>query len=143
VHFETRELPVYELVVAKGGPKLKPAEVIAPNQHTAIARFTMPSNGPSAQKMEMTQKSETMDQLAASLGSLAKDIGERTIVNKTVLDGQYAFTLSWTNQAAAAPENDAPSIFTALEEQLGLKLVPGKDPVEVVMIDSIERPTEN
>ncbi len=143
LHFETRELPVYELVVAKGGPKLKPAEVIAPNQHAPVVRFTIPDNGASAQKMEMTQKSETLDQLAVGLPNLAKDIGERTIVNKTGLDGKYAFTLSWTNQAAAAPENDAPSIFTALEEQLGLKLVPGREQVEVVVIDSIERPTEN
>jgi len=73
------------------------------------------------------------------------------IVNKTGLDGPYDFTLRWMPQQTAdapsaengAAEMDAPSIFTALDEQLGLKLVPAKGMVEVVVIDSIERPSGN
>ncbi len=75
----------------------------------------------------------------------------RTVVNRTGLKGQYDFTLKWANQQTAnapsagstAAESDAPSIFTALEEQLGLKLVPAKGMVEVVVIDHVEMPSEN
>ena len=63
---------------------------------------------------------------------------------------EHIANVKWTNQQtvspsadSAAPDSNAPSIFTALEEQLGLKLVPAKGMVEVVVIDSIERPTEN
>ncbi len=102
---------------------------------------------------EMTAKDVRMDSVAESLQEVVDDLGGRTIVNRTGLKGQYDFTLKWTSQQTAsapaanadstATESDAPSIFTALEEQLGLKLVPAKGMVEVVVIDSIERPSAN
>jgi uncharacterized protein (TIGR03435 family) len=78
-------------------------------------------------------------------------LGDRPIVNKTGLTSTYNLTLNWAPSqppgpptAGAAPEpDDSASIFTALQEQLGLKLVPAKDPVEVIVIDSIEKPSEN
>ncbi len=169
VHFEMRELPVYELVVAKGGPKqltksavadpnAPPAPVALPAGVTVINygdRYgrdgsLFVSRGAQGAQL-MTTKGMPMDNVARAIETMADDAGGRTIVNKTGLDGQYDFTLNWTTQQGASapgaesalPENEAPSIFTALEEQLGLKLVPAKGMVEVVVIDGIERPTEN
>jgi len=175
VHFEMRELPVYALVVAKGGSKVKPTD---PNAALAPLYFPSPggakpadSNAPPVRRymntfgpnhrlvvtgdgrsvLEMTTSGVAMDNVAQSLEEVVDDLGGRTIVNKTGLDGQYDFTLKWAPQQtaeapsadSAAAESDAPSIFTALEEQLGLKLVPAKGMVEVIVIDSIERPSEN
>lgn len=74
------------------------------------------------------------------------ETGGRPIIDKTGLTGSYDFTLKWTqDQTPDASESQTgdPSLFTALEEQLGLKLVPVKGPVEVVVIDSIQRPSPN
>jgi uncharacterized protein (TIGR03435 family) len=78
-------------------------------------------------------------------------LGDRQIVNKTGLTGKYNLTLNWLPDSPAqrgpgseiaAPEGQ-PSIFTALQEQLGLRLVPTKAPIEVLVIDSIDPPTPN
>jgi bla regulator protein blaR1 len=160
VHFEMREMPVYELVVAKGGAKAKlttpdPNALAYPNGANYANTFG-PHSGLGVTRgaqavREMTAKDVSMDNVAKSFQEAVEDLGGRTIVNKTGLDGRYDFTLKWTNQqTASAPGADsaetdsgAPSIFTALEEQLGLKLVPAKGMVEVVVIDHIERPSEN
>jgi uncharacterized protein (TIGR03435 family) len=91
---------------------------------------------------------------------LSQQLG-RTVIDKTGLTGNYDFTLQWTpdeNQGgglkgpeggpssadgAAPPESSGPSIFTALEEQLGLKLESQKGPVEIVVIDHVEKPSQN
>lgn len=160
VHFVMREMPVYELVVAKGGGKAKlttpdPNALPAPKGANYVNTFG-PHSGLGVTRgaqgvLEMTAKDVFMDNVAQSFQEAVDDLGGRTIVNKTGLDGRYDFTLKWTNQQtasapgadSAAAESEAPSIFTALEEQLGLKLVPAKGMVEVVVIDSIERPSEN
>ena len=65
-------------------------------------------------------------------------------MDKTHLTGKYDFTLTYVPAAkAASDETGGPSVFTAVEEQLGLKLVPGKAPMDVLVIDSIERPAAN
>ncbi len=76
---------------------------------------------------------------------------DRPLVNNTGLTGKYDFTLKWTPQRPVLPGTDGvvpstdawPSLDTALEEQLGLKLLSTKGPVEVIVIDSVERPSEN
>jgi uncharacterized protein (TIGR03435 family) len=86
---------------------------------------------------------------------------ERTVQDKTGLSGKYDFTLQWTpderagpmsaatqgggsrSDDAPPPDSSAPSIFTALQEQLGLKLESGKAPVEILVIDHVEAPSEN
>ena len=74
---------------------------------------------------------------------LAQETG-RPVVDSTGLTGKYDFRLKYTPaDHAATDESGRPSIFTALEEQLGLKLVPMKQPVEVLVVDSIAQPTEN
>jgi uncharacterized protein (TIGR03435 family) len=87
----------------------------------------------------------TMDQLVVPLGGLAG----RVVNNRTGLEGWYALTLRYAatggvkSGAETSPPNDAPEIFTALQEQLGLKLQPEKASVPVLVIDHIERPTPN
>ena len=85
-----------------------------------------------------------MVQLARSLGALPGGL----VTDRTGLEGPYGFTLTYArggglNAAPDATRDDAPNIFTALQEQLGLKLVPEKTIVPVFVIDHIERPSEN
>lgn len=130
VHFETREMPGFALVIAKNGPKLRPAK------DGESSRLSVRQN-------EMTATAISMDQWIHS-----PFLGGRVVVDQTGLTGTYDFTLTWSDQSVASgagQENgtDAPSWFTAVQEQLGLKLVPTKVPVEVIIVDSIERPSAN
>jgi uncharacterized protein (TIGR03435 family) len=129
-HFETREMPGYALVVAKGGPKLAAAK------DGEVGRLSMRGE-------TMTAEAVTLDQWIQS-----PFLSGRAIVDQTGLKGRYDFALTWSERLSAAdagPDDgaDAPSLFTAIQEQLGLKLVPTKTPVEVIVIDHIERPSEN
>lgn len=136
-HFETRELPEFALVAAKGGPKLTPADPsLPPNGSTRISK---------GQNQELKSTGSTVQDLVRMLQS-ESETGERPIIDKTGLTGSYDFTLKWTrDQTPDASESQAgdPSLFTALAEQLGLRLVRTKGLVEVVVIDSIERPSPN
>jgi uncharacterized protein (TIGR03435 family) len=84
----------------------------------------------------------------------AADIGGREVIDKTGLTGVYDFSLKWTplqtaaapgggSETAPSPDVEGASLFTAIEEQLGLKLVPTKGPGQVLVIDHIEQPSEN
>jgi uncharacterized protein (TIGR03435 family) len=135
VHLETRDLPIYALVVAKSGPRLNEAKANLP--------------GSDAQPMmRMKRDGETLEILATGMHvqSLApfllREVG-RTVVDKTGLKGTYDFTLQFTPQQSTATDSTAPSIFTAIQEQLGLKLESQKAPMEVIVIDHIEKPSEN
>ena len=86
--------------------------------------------------------------------TILTELNGRPVLNQTGLTGQYDFTLQWTldqnfrraaagNEPAVEPDLSGPSLFTALQEQLGLKLEPGKGPVQVLVIDHVERPSEN
>ena len=130
LHHETRQLPLYELVMAKTdggvGPELRKAAGNCGRECGSIRRM-----GPN--KVVGTE---------VSLGSLAHSMSDwagRTVVDKTGLTGPMDFSLTWS--AENTPDSTAPSIFTAVEEQLGLKLVPARGPVDVLVIDSAERPT--
>jgi uncharacterized protein (TIGR03435 family) len=131
VHRETREVASYALVVAKNGHKLKESTADAPGK--SFVR----GNGVSLH-MEATRG--TMEGLASQLSHTAG----RPVVDRTGLTGYYAFTFDWT-PANGAPESDSdtPSMFTAIQEQLGLKLEPTKAPREILVIDHAEKPSEN
>jgi uncharacterized protein (TIGR03435 family) len=135
-HFETKELPVYNLVLAKGGAKLKPTPT------DAATKGSLDLNGRNGEN-RAEAKGVTMVPVVAML---TQSLG-RTVIDKTGLTGLYDFTLTYTSDAdAGSPVSDAPSgptIFTTLEEQLGLKLESAKGPVQVLVIDHIEKPTEN
>jgi len=137
VHRETREMLVYMLVIGKGGPKLKESAT------GSQSSFSLSSGGPLT---EITVSRGSMEQLAIHLSSAG--IG-RPVLDRTGLTGSYDYKLRWTSGMSAAPDGtpaDAggqPSIFTAIQEQLGLKLESGKGPTELVVIDNVEKPSEN
>jgi len=137
-HFEMQELPVYNLVIAKGGAKL------ASTPANATEKNSFSSHGENG-KNRMQGAGVTMDSLASNL---SQSLG-RTAFNKTGLTGIYNFALTWTSDAgdgstdAPADASSGPSLFTAVDEQLGLRLQSAKGPVVVLVIDSLERPTEN
>ena len=138
VHTETRELPVYALTIAKNGPRLQPA-----NDPHAGTSFSSGRAG------QLTAKGTSAEQFAQKLTrSLSDELG-RIVIDKTGLTGRYDLTLRWTPDIGPAPmlngqpDTSAPSIFTAIQEQLGLKLEPAKGPVPVLVIDHAEMPSEN
>lgn len=129
IHHETRELPVYALVVAKGGFKLQQAQGPENLYGMATNRGLIHiSRGPIG---------------ARFIVGLSGELG-RIVVDRTGLTGYYDITLKWTPDGSPTSDPNAPpDLFTALEEQLGLKLVSTKAPVDVLVIDHVERPTEN
>jgi uncharacterized protein (TIGR03435 family) len=155
VHTETKTLPVYELVVAKGGSKLKEA---MPG-YTYTNGIKGPDGVAHGGMMRMSRGEVTGQALAVeSLVNMLSRQLQRTVIDKTGLTGKYDFTLQWTEEssdpmfkggdgsqqkAEPAPDATGPSIFTALQEQLGLKLQSAKGPVETLVIDHVEMPSEN
>lgn len=125
VHQATKQMPIYVLTVANGGSRLKKS-----------ASDTGGSGNFFNGKIEA--HSVSIENLAMNLSGM---VG-RVIVDKSGLAGGYDFTLEWA-PAGADASDPRPSIFTALEEQLGLKLKPSQGPVDAIVIDSIERPTPN
>jgi uncharacterized protein (TIGR03435 family) len=151
VSFTQKDLPVYALVVAKGGPKMKEVEMspFPPPGTPAPPGAHLPRIGPTGPN-QYTASAWSMDQMADWL-SFFDEIGNRVVVNETGLKGYYDFVLNGVSQhfpasanfnGAAAPE-PAASIFAALPEQLGLRMEPKKAPVEVLAIDHVEEPTAN
>jgi uncharacterized protein (TIGR03435 family) len=129
-HIEKREMPVYDLVVAKGGPKLKEATAEEASQAMLLGAV------PGKIKCVSMPLSTLPPYLNRELG--------RPMVDKTGLTGKYDFTLEFVPAAkAGSDETGGPSVFTAVEEQLGLKLEPAKEPMDVLVIDSIEQPAAN
>jgi uncharacterized protein (TIGR03435 family) len=120
-HTETKPLPVYSLIVAKDGPKLQRADESGPRGS---------SSGP-------TLVRGTLD--TGQLAHMLTPILGRTVIDNTGLHGSYKVDLTW----AADDQTSGPSLFTAIQEQLGLKLEPTKGPVETLVIDHAEKPSEN
>ena len=126
VHFETKEMQAYDLVITKGGLKMKEATA----DEKSTGRF---SDG------DLTARAMSIENLVAAI---PKD--GRLIVDKTGLgDKKFDFDLKWTPENRRTDTDSGPSLFTALEEQLGLKLVSSKAPGKLLVIDHIERPTPN
>jgi uncharacterized protein (TIGR03435 family) len=144
VHRQTKELPSYALVMAKNGPKLTEAK--NPNS------LQLSSRG----KGETTFQGVPMSFLATQLTRMT----DRTVLDRTGLTGSYDFTLNWTpgekqkktskvkaggggKGASTTDQASGPSVFTALEKQIGLKLQSTKGPVEVLVVDHAQKPTED
>ncbi|MGB7759203.1 MAG: TIGR03435 family protein [Bryobacteraceae bacterium] len=127
-HRETREMNVLALVVAKGGPKLKPKGEGEPSGMNT-------SGGPRESHLIATATSTEL--LAAYVGNRLN----RTVVDQTGLSDSYDFTLNWAPDETA--ESVVPPLITALREQLGLSLRSQKGPVGVLVIDSLSKPSEN
>jgi uncharacterized protein (TIGR03435 family) len=130
-HHDTRELSVYAVTIAKGGPKIKAAG---------------PDEKASGDDMRNGQ-----DQKISLISASSKDFAERIqlfvdrpVVDHTGLTKKYDFSLHYTVDESRAADPDAPpGLFTAIQEQLGLKLVPVKAPADVLVIDRVEWPSAN
>jgi uncharacterized protein (TIGR03435 family) len=119
LHRESKEVPIYALVAAKNGPKLNES---APGIQGSIGM----SNG------HLSGKGVPLSALVDRLSGSVFQLG-RPVVDRTGISGLYDFTLDW------ASDDSAPSLFTALQEQLGLRLEAQKGTVEVLVVDSMER----
>jgi uncharacterized protein (TIGR03435 family) len=131
VRLETKDLPVYNLVVAKNGLKMKESP---PSENSGYS-MGMDSMG-------MGRINSKAMEVAALVASLSNPVG-RKIIDKTSLTGKYEVNLTWAWNDEPGSGDNGPSIFTALQEQLGLKLESARAPIDVVVIDHIERPSEN
>ena len=130
VHHETKEMPVYALVAAKNGPKFKAssAQEGDVSQGAVQGRYRV-----KATRMPMSL-----------LASMLENQMDRRVVDKTGLQGFFDFQIEWAlDLNAKASDDSAPSVFTAVQEQLGLRLESMKAPVEVIVIDRVEKPSEN
>ena len=126
MHRETRTLPVLALEVGKNGPKLEKASGGEAMTDSGYGRLTV--------------KNTTMDSFAERLSRQA----DLPVVNRTGINGIFNLKLRWTPDDGNPNKPDAPpSLFTAIQEQLGLRLQSQKAPIEVFVIDRAEKPSEN
>ena len=148
VHTEQRELPVYVLTFARPNRQLG-ANLRRVTAGCSAAATTQPgaSCGMERQRTFMNAKGMRMEQIL--LHGLSPVL-DRVVVDETGLEGEFDWSLTWGGDQAPQPLDGrdvpvagplGPSIFTAVEEQLGLKLEPGRRPVEVLVVDSAARPT--
>jgi len=152
-HRETRELPLYELTVSKNGAKVKLSEDQTPPAALlgggGRQRGQLPRGGIRLGRGDLEAQAQSIAILATALGALYVD---RPVIDKTGLKDLYDIQLQWSpdpgltatvNPGAASTTATGPSLFNAIEEQLGLKLEAGKGPLPVLVIDSIQRPSQN
>lgn len=142
VNPQTKELPVYALVVAKGGPRITPTPKLAAGDKPHGQMIHMNGKG------DLTATDVPVSLLADVL-SRQRETEGRVVVDKSGLTGNYSWTLKWTPESPAGSsggansEDAAPSFFTAIQEQLGLKLESQKSPVAVLVVDRMELPSVN
>lgn len=156
VHREVKELPIFNLTVVKGGLKIQPikaGDCIAhdpgkPSQPPPGKTFMDMCNTAGFGRGSLIASSATMTELAQMLSNA---VG-RTVVDKTGISGQFRINMKFAAEGTSTAQDggppppadvDAPSIYTALQEQLGLRLDSSKGPVEVLVIDRAEKPSEN
>jgi bla regulator protein blaR1 len=135
IHRETKTAPIYSLVIAKGGIK-----------SSVLSAASGPQKGINASQGAMLGEAASMTQLAYKLSRLL----QRPVVNNTDLEGNYDFKLEWAaDPGTSAPDGQfvdasaGPSLFSALQEQLGLRLESTKGLVDVLVIDHVELPSAN
>jgi uncharacterized protein (TIGR03435 family) len=157
-HRETRELPVYVLTVAKGGPRMRQSKEgsCTPFDGAGMPPRFKPGDKPFCGVIKSGISlwlNKTIDavgiKVADSLTTFLSNNLNRTVIDQTGLTGKYDIHLEWNRQAANEPGSPAPSadegpsLITAVQDQLGLKLEPGRGPVKVLVIDRVERPDGN
>jgi bla regulator protein BlaR1 len=132
VHTEKKDMPVYALVVAKGGPKLK---------ESASGAQKMLTLGSKGKTSVMTVTAGDMAQLAMQFSKVNQV--DRPVIDKTGLTGTYDYKLQWGDDLAVSADSGVVSVYTAFQQQLGLKLEPSRTAVQVLVVDRAEKPTEN
>jgi uncharacterized protein (TIGR03435 family) len=160
LHRESKELPVYELFIVKGGSKMQLSadqSPIGPSERATPP--AVPKQGSPMPRGMMRMGPGRVEAngvpIANFIQILSQQLG-RPVIDKTGLKGFYDIKLEWTPELGEAfvrpggteptpppPDTSGPSIFTAIQEQLGLRLESGKGPVEVLVIDSVQKPAEN
>ncbi len=132
VHYVTKELPVYNVVMAKGGAKVKKSSET--DSKKGDLGF---SDG------KIKGKSVPLSLLPVMF-SFVREVG-RPVIDRTGLEGLYDLELKWTPEGHVGelPADAPPGLFTAIQEQMGLKLEAAKGPVKVLVIDHVERPSAN
>jgi uncharacterized protein (TIGR03435 family) len=135
VHEEKRLIDAFDLVIAKNGPKVK--RVTDPDAPVNGPGFTV--GGETFQMFDAKAKGWTMGQLAYSLGAVFTGLG-RKVFDRTGLEGIYRIDLSFRRPDDSGEGAD---VRTALREQLGLELRTAKEPLDVVVVDHVERPSQN
>jgi uncharacterized protein (TIGR03435 family) len=163
VHRETRDTPVYALTVAKGGAKLQPFKEGSCNPYDIAATFPPPPppENPCRSRGTMEGGMLTVNTQATTLDDFARfvlGVMDRPVINKTGIQGRFDFHLEYAPDETSSPavrdpsglpraptvtDPSGPSIFTAVQRQLGLRLEPTKGPGEYLVIDRVERPSEN
>ncbi|MDP9050465.1 MAG: TIGR03435 family protein [Acidobacteriota bacterium] len=148
VHHDTRELAVYALTVAKNGPKLTKSTA-APDVYSGYG-FPREGAGTTMRVMNMT--------LAAFVSAMQRTVLDKPVVDQTGLTDRYDFTLNWTPDdsqfiqlretgvtipTGADDPNTPPGLYTAIQEQLGLRLDPAKAMADVIVVDHAEKPSAN
>jgi uncharacterized protein (TIGR03435 family) len=151
-HRESKELPIYALLPAKNGLKIKSQNGAEPAEEQAASMkkdegkdgfpvLSLPTAGLVIETRNGRARVTAKDVPLAKLADLLSGQAGCPVFDLTSLDGNYSFVLYFTPEGGDSPE---PFLFAALQEQLGLKLEPRKGPVELLIIDHIERvPTEN
>ena len=144
-HRESKELPVFAITVAKGGPRLKPSA--APPGTLPYLTNTVYPEEKGGVHVQLPARNATLMQFAAML---QRAVVDRAVVDRTGLSGTFDFDLEWTpdeNQFGGnlprSVEPTKPNLFSAMQEQLGLRLEATKGPVPVLVIERVERPSEN
>jgi uncharacterized protein (TIGR03435 family) len=140
-HYESRELPAYAIQIAKGGPKL-PLTTRKPSDSTGFSYNC---------QVILTVRNASVADIA---GGMQEAFMDKPVVDQTGLHDRYDFDLKWTPDELQSycpvdpahsrdDPNASPGLYTAIQEQIGLKLVTTKAPVQVMVIDHVETPSEN
>ena len=136
-HVEEREGPVYALIVAKGGPKMKKVSEEAPRDLPGGSFSLTAIHG------KIEGHLVPMHRLVEAL--MSEGQLDRVVVDRTGLTGVYDLDLEWLPDQAEpnSPDTNLPSLLTAIQEQLGLKLGPAKGPIKTLVVDHVEKPASN
>ena len=149
---ETREAPVYALVVANGGPKIK---LVADQTTPTVNGPAQPGAGPNRGAMRIGRGSLVGNAVMLSLfARLLSQRLDRPVIDRTHLNGRFDIQLNWTPDVGETsldpggnplPPSDSggPSLFTAIQEQLGLKLERARAPVDLLIVERVEKPSAN
>jgi len=142
-HREQREMPIYALTVAKGGPKLREGSPdVTPEGPPALAFVIYPDG------VKLPARSATVGEFASVLQRAAMD---RPVIDQTGISGRYDFDLEWLPDETQFgglglkpnPDQPRPDLFAAVQQQLGLKLEATRGPVDTIVVDHAEKPSEN